>query len=49
MRCLIVEDDVTCRRLLQLYLSDYAACVVACDGQEAVAAFAKALVKGGAL
>jgi two-component system chemotaxis response regulator CheY len=29
--------------LLQLYLSDYAACVVACDGQEAVAAFAEAL------
>ena len=36
MRCLIVEDDVTSRTLLQNFLADYAICNIAVDGYEAV-------------
>jgi two-component system chemotaxis response regulator CheY len=46
MRCLIVEDDFTCRRLLQLYLSELADCFIACNGDEAVQAFQQALAAG---
>lgn len=46
MKCLIVEDDFTCRRLLQAYLADYADCFIACNGQEAVEAFTEALDAG---
>ena len=46
MKCLIVEDDFTCRRLLQAYLAHYADCFIACNGQEAVEAFTEALDTG---
>jgi len=38
MKCLIVEDDFTARKLLQVYLSDYGDCFVAVNGNEAVQA-----------
>ncbi len=43
MKCLIVEDDFTSRKLLQTYLTECADCFVACDGREAVEAFTDAL------
>lgn len=43
MRCLIVEDEFTARKLLQVYLSDYGDCFVAVNGHEAVEAFRDAL------
>lgn len=46
MKCLIVEDEFTCRRLLQAYLADHADCFIACNGQEAVEAFTEALDTG---
>ena len=46
MKCLIVEDDFTCRRLLQAYLTDYADCFLACNGREAIEAFTEALETG---
>jgi two-component system, chemotaxis family, chemotaxis protein CheY len=39
MRTLIVEDDFTCRLLLQSLLSRYGACHIAVNGKEAVEAF----------
>jgi two-component system chemotaxis response regulator CheY len=42
MRCLIVEDDAATRKLLQIYLSDYADCSVAANGYEAIRAVRKA-------
>ena len=36
MKFLIVEDDFTARKLLQIYLSDYGDCFVAVNGREAV-------------
>ena len=39
MRCLIVEDDFTSRRLLQILLSDFGECNMAVDGREALEAF----------
>jgi two-component system, chemotaxis family, chemotaxis protein CheY len=39
MNCLIVDDDFTCRRILQAYLSKYGECHVAVNGQEAIEAF----------
>ena len=46
MRYLIVEDDFTARKLLQIYLSDYGDCVVAVNGREAVEAVREALEEG---
>lgn len=43
MKCLIVEDDFTARKLLQIYLSDYADCFIAVNGHEAVEAVRQAL------
>ena len=43
MKCLIVEDEFTSRKLLQVYLSDYGNCFVAVNGHEAVEAFREAL------
>ena len=42
MKCLIVEDDFSARRLMQRYLSNHGHCDVAVDGLEAVNAFRKA-------
>ncbi|MFC1855620.1 response regulator [Thermodesulfobacteriota bacterium] len=39
MRTLIVEDDFTCRRILQLLLAPYGECDIAVDGLEAVDAY----------
>ncbi len=39
MRSLIVDDDFTCRRILQAYLSKYGECHIAVNGQEAIEAF----------
>ena len=36
MKSLIVEDDFTARRLMQIYLADLGACDVAINGLEAV-------------
>jgi len=43
MKCLIVEDDFTARKLLQTHLSEYGDCFVAVNGQEAVDAVLEAL------
>ncbi len=43
MKCLIVEDDSTSRRLLETYLADCADCVGVADGSEAVEMFEEAL------
>ena len=42
MKVLIVEDDFTCRKLLQKILSEYGECDVAVDGAEAITAFTAA-------
>lgn len=46
MRTLIVEDDFTCRLLLQKFLARYGECHVAANGKEAVEAFRLALQNG---
>jgi len=46
MKCLIVEDDFTARKLLQMYLSDYGDCFIAVNGREAVEAVRQALDEG---
>jgi two-component system chemotaxis response regulator CheY len=43
MKFLIVEDDFTARKLLQMYLSDYGRCFTAVNGSEAIQAFRDAL------
>lgn len=43
MRTLIVEDDFTCRRLLQKILSPYGDCDITINGKEAIEAFRLAL------
>lgn len=43
MKCLIVEDNFTARKLLTMYLSSWADCDIAVDGNEAVVAFRQAL------
>lgn len=46
MRCLIVEDDFACRKLLQRCLSGHGNCDIAVNGIEAVEAFKDALEEG---
>ncbi len=46
MRILVVEDDFTCRRLLQKLLSEYGDCDIAVDGEEALDAFKIAWEEG---
>ena len=46
MRCLIVEDDATSRKLLQAFLAEHAECSLAANGREAVEAFEVALYNG---
>jgi two-component system chemotaxis response regulator CheY len=46
MKTLIVEDDFTCRLLLQSFLSRYGECHIAVNGNEAVEAFRGAFEKG---
>ena len=46
MKCLIVEDDFTARRLLQQYLRAYGDCTIAINGREAVACIEQALALG---
>lgn len=43
MRSMIVEDDFTARRLLQIYLAAFGECAVAINGIEAVKAVKEAL------
>ncbi len=43
MKCLIAEDDLAARKLLQIFLSDVSECHAVANGQEAVAAFKTAL------
>ena len=45
MKCLIVEDEFTARKLLQIYLSDHGECFVAANGREAVEAFREGLAE----
>ena len=42
MKCLIVEDDFTARKLMQIYLSEFSKCFVAVNGKEAVQAVTQA-------
>lgn len=46
MKILIVEDDFTCRLLLQKILSIYGECHIAVNGKEALDAFDLALREG---
>ncbi len=46
LKILIAEDDFTCRKLLQTFLSEYGDCFVAINGHEAVEAVREALDKG---
>lgn len=46
MRILIVEDDFTSRRMLQLMLAPYGQCDIAVDGIEAVNVFEQTLKNG---
>jgi len=46
MRCLVVEDDFTSRRLLQRLLLPFGDCDAAVDGDEALAAFDDAHAQG---
>lgn len=46
LRMLLVDDDFSCRLLLQTFLSRYGECHVAVNGIEAVEAFASALEQG---
>jgi two-component system, chemotaxis family, chemotaxis protein CheY len=46
MKTLIVEDDFTCRLLLQGFLSGFGECHIAVNGNEAVAAFGAAASRG---
>jgi two-component system chemotaxis response regulator CheY len=39
MRILIVEDDLSSRKILQKFLSEYGKCDIAADGAEAVKSF----------
>jgi two-component system chemotaxis response regulator CheY len=48
MNTLIVEDDFTCRLLLQSFLSQYGECHVAVNGKEALEAFRAAQKSGKA-
>jgi len=43
MRSLVVEDDLTSRRVLQRFMSDYGPCEVAVTGTEALQAFRKSV------
>lgn len=43
MKALIVEDDITCRMVLQRLLESFGTCDVAVDGQEGVTFFSMAL------
>lgn len=46
MRVLIVEDDFTSRKLLQMILTPHGACDIAVNGEECVDAFKLALGEG---
>jgi two-component system, chemotaxis family, chemotaxis protein CheY len=46
MKTLIVEDDFTCRLLLQGFLAGFGECHIAVNGNEAVTAFATAASRG---
>ncbi len=46
LKILIVEDDFTCRKLLQMFLSEYGDCFVAINGHKAVEAVREALDEG---
>lgn len=43
MKSLIVEDDFTARKLMQVYLEKLGECFIAVNGKEAVDAFSEAL------
>lgn len=43
MKSLIVEDDFTTRKLMQIYLEELGECFVAVNGKEAIDAFSEAL------
>lgn len=46
MKTLIVEDDFTCRLLLQKILEEFGECHIAVNGREAVSAFGLSLEDG---
>ena len=46
LKILIAEDDFTCRKLLQSFLSEYGDCFIAINGQETVEAVKSALDEG---
>lgn len=46
MRVLIVEDDFTSRKLLQMILSPHGECDIAVNGEECIEAFTLALNEG---
>jgi two-component system, chemotaxis family, chemotaxis protein CheY len=46
MKALIVDDDFSCRKILQMILSRHGDCDVAVDGEEAIKAFRAAAEEG---
>ncbi len=46
MKILIVDDDFTSRKILQSTLRDLANCDLACNGEEAIAAYQSAVHEG---
>ena len=46
LKILIAEDDFTCRKLLQSFLSEYGDCFVAINGQEAIDAVKESIEDG---
>jgi len=46
LRCLIVDDDLTSRTLLESMLSPHASCELATNGEEAIAAFEESYNNG---
>lgn len=46
LKMLVVEDDFTCRKILQTFMSEYGDCHIAVNGEEAVEAIRTALDEG---
>lgn len=46
LKCLIIDDEVVCRKALSQLLIPYAECRICCDGYQGIEAFSEALEAG---